>query len=260
MTPLAGKVATGSIWQKWGWRLAAMAVAVILHLALAAPFLWQPAVESPPPAPPALEVAMVAMAPAATDGAEEAPDEPELEPEPEPEPVPEPEPEPEPEVVLEEKPEPPPEMPKETPKEVKKPETPKERTEPKKQMAQSQAQESSTEAAPHAGQGKELEDAEQMWQQQLRVHLDRRKRYPRQAQRMRQEGAPVVRFTLDAKGNVVQVAMEKASGIRALDQEALALVKRAQPLPAPPKALVERSGGEINVTLPIEFSLTQGKR
>src|SRR5699024_2766253 len=156
--------------------------------------------------------------------------------------------------------EPPPE-PKKKPEAKPEPQEKVEDKEPqeKQQVAQKEARDADREAAPVAGVGQQAVDAERMWQQELRHHLDRRKRYPRQAQRMRQEGTPVVRFKLDGKGNVVQADLETGSGIVALDKEAVMLVKRAQPLPVPPADLVARSGGLVDVTLPIEFSLTSGR-
>ena len=45
-------------------------------------------------------------------------------------------------------------------------------------------------------------------------------------------------FTIDRKGNVVSSRIEKTSGSTVLDAEALAMVKRAAPLPAPPPDVV----------------------
>lgn len=256
MTPLAGGYQQNSKLKRYFLRTVAVFAALLIHLAIAAPFVWQPKVESPPPAPPALEIAMFAMAPQA---AEERVAEPEPEPEPEPEVEPELPEEPA-EVVLEKKPEPPPE-PKKEPEKKPEPEEEvvEEASQEEQQVAQKDARDADREAAPVAGVGQQAVDAERMWQQELRHHLDRRKRYPRQAQRMRQEGTPVVRFKLDGEGKVVQADLETGSGVVALDKEAVMLVKRAQPLPIPPADLVARSGGVVDVTLPIEFSLTSGR-
>lgn len=256
MTPLAGVYQRNGLLKRHLLRIAAVLVALLLHMAIAAPFIWSHKVDSPPPAPPALEIAMFAMAPQA---AEETVDE--AEPEPEPELEIEPElPEEPAEVVLEKKPEPPQPKKKPEPKPEPKPaEQPKDDTQSEQQVAQQGAIESEREAAPVAGMGQKVADAERMWQQELRHHLDRRKRYPRQAQRMRQEGTPVVRFKLDGNGNVVQADLETGSGVVALDREAVMLVKRAQPLPPPPAELTSKNGGMVDVTLPIEFSLVGGR-
>ncbi|EEQ05353.1 TonB domain protein [Yersinia bercovieri ATCC 43970] len=52
--------------------------------------------------------------------------------------------------------------------------------------------------------------------------------------------------------------MIKSSGVAILDREALALIKRAQPLPKPPTELL--SHGQITLELPIGFDLKNKKR
>ncbi|WP_031295996.1 energy transducer TonB family protein [Pseudogulbenkiania ferrooxidans] len=49
--------------------------------------------------------------------------------------------------------------------------------------------------------------------------------------------------------------MAAGSGILSLDREALAVLRRAQPLPAPP--LERLSDGQIRIVLPIHFDLNQ---
>ena len=64
-----------------------------------------------------------------------------------------------------------------------------------------------------------------------------------------------VRFTMDRQGRVLSAALERSSGHAALDREALALLERAQPLPAPP---AETPGERITLTVPVEF-FTRGR-
>jgi protein TonB len=52
---------------------------------------------------------------------------------------------------------------------------------------------------------------------------------------------------------VLSARIEKSSGVESLDQETLALIQRAQPLPKPP---AEMPGNPIELVVPIEFSLT----
>ena len=47
----------------------------------------------------------------------------------------------------------------------------------------------------------------------------------------------------------------KSSGSAALDQEMLDLVRRAQPFPAPPAAML---GAQIDLTVPIRFNMQGG--
>jgi protein TonB len=88
----------------------------------------------------------------------------------------------------------------------------------------------------------------------LLAHLDSKKRYPPGAQRLRQEGVVHVRFTMDRAGRVLASRIERSSGRALLDREALAMLARAQPLPAPPP---EISGATIELTTPVEFFLSR---
>jgi len=90
------------------------------------------------------------------------------------------------------------------------------------------------------------------WQGSLRAHLERHKRYPSSAQFRRQQGAPMVRFIMDRDGNVLSAQLERSSGITSLDEEAVALLSRAQPLPPPPP---EIPGERIELRVPIQFFL-----
>jgi protein TonB len=65
-------------------------------------------------------------------------------------------------------------------------------------------------------------------------HLDKYKRYPAAAHGA--VGKATLRFTLDRDGKVVDVEIEKSSGNAVLDQEALAIVHRADPFPKFPAA------------------------
>ncbi len=85
----------------------------------------------------------------------------------------------------------------------------------------------------------------------LLAHLEQYKRYPRTAQTRRQQGMPYIRFVMDREGRVLSAALEKASGFALLDAEALAVLERAQPLPALPDQL----GEVLEIVVPIEFFL-----
>lgn len=87
------------------------------------------------------------------------------------------------------------------------------------------------------------------WQSRLLAHLERRKRYPASARRQRLEGVAQVRFTIDGSGNVQSVALAGSSGIAELDQEVVAMVRRASPVPAPPP------GVNRTIVVPVRFNL-----
>ena len=78
------------------------------------------------------------------------------------------------------------------------------------------------------------------------------KRYPREASFRRQQGVPYIRFVMNRAGEVLSDRLERSSGVPALDNEALALPKRASPLPKPTK---EVTGDTIELVVPVEFFL-----
>ncbi len=90
------------------------------------------------------------------------------------------------------------------------------------------------------------------WQAQLLGHLERFKRYPRAAQRMRYQGVVAVRYRVDRVGNVLAVELARGSGHAPLDEEALAAVRRASPVPQPPADI---PGDPVEVTTPVQFLL-----
>jgi len=96
--------------------------------------------------------------------------------------------------------------------------------------------------------------AQLSFRERLLGHLERYKRYPASAQARRQQGAPQVRFTMDRAGHLLASKLERASSYAVLDVEALALLERAQPLPALPDEVV---GDTLEIVVPIEFFLSR---
>jgi protein TonB len=90
------------------------------------------------------------------------------------------------------------------------------------------------------------------WKIQVAALLERNKRYPADAHARREQGVVRLFFSLDRKGMVVDTRVATSSGSPALDQEAIALVRRAQPFPAPPPEL---GGQHVDLTVPIRFNL-----
>ncbi|MBW3695046.1 TonB family protein [Vibrio sp. T187] len=114
-------------------------------------------------------------------------------------------------------------------------------------------QENTQASALRKGQLSEVGKAARInWQQILHAHLEREKRYPRKARRMRKQGMPVISFTMNRDGTVLGVRLVKSSGTPSLDNEAIALAYRAQPLPKPPKLVPDQ---ELTLTLPINFTM-----
>lgn len=83
--------------------------------------------------------------------------------------------------------------------------------------------------------------------------LNKVKRYPREASFRRQQGVPYIRFVMNREGSVLSVRLERSSGIRSLDGEAVSLPRRAEPFPKPPEDVV---GETIELVVPVEFFMT----
>jgi protein TonB len=90
------------------------------------------------------------------------------------------------------------------------------------------------------------------WKSRLATHLQRYKRYPAAARARREQGAAQVRFTVDRAGRVLSAGLVRGSGSSSLDEEAMAMIRRAQPLPRPPADVV---GSEFNFNVPVSFSM-----
>lgn len=251
---------------RWG---RAFALALGAHLLPGAVLVgWTGPVAAPPAPPPAgimLELAPLPSAPAVTPS-EAAPTPPAVEaPPPPPEPVEEPTPEPEPVPVPKprERPvlKPLPVRPKAEvamPRADAAPSRPREQAEARPPASESSAppaaaQVSDRTAAPAVGaSAAQTSSSVQTWQSRLFAHLERHKRYPSRARRLRQEGVPMVRFAMDREGRLLSVRLEHPCGVDSLDEEALALVDRAQPFPPPPP---EIKGDRVELVVPVDFSI-----
>lgn len=86
----------------------------------------------------------------------------------------------------------------------------------------------------------------------ISAHLNRRKAYPAEARKARQEGVVVIRFTVDRNGNVSGESIKRGSGFALLDQATLYLLQRVAPLPAMPANMPRDS---VTIALPIAYSL-----
>ncbi|MFQ3458705.1 energy transducer TonB [Bradyrhizobium sp. UFLA01-814] len=90
------------------------------------------------------------------------------------------------------------------------------------------------------------------WRSQILALVERNKRYPDAARSRREQGTTQVRFMLDRNGLVSDAQVTQSSGSSALDGEAIALLQRAQPFPAPPEMF---AGQVVAVRLPIRFTV-----
>lgn len=84
------------------------------------------------------------------------------------------------------------------------------------------------------------------------AHLARRKVYPSEAKKARQQGVVTVRFTVGRNGSISDAEIRKSSGYELLDSVTLELLARAAPLPRMPSSMQQDS---VTLSLPIEYSL-----
>jgi protein TonB len=107
-------------------------------------------------------------------------------------------------------------------------------------------------AAPSPGLAASLARIKASWEKSLVSHLNRYKRYPDEARARGVRGDVSVRFTLDRTGHVTAAQVVHSSGSVSLDEEALAVLQRASPLPAPPDQV---AGATFDLVLPIQFRI-----
>ena len=169
---------------------------------------------------------------------------------PEPDPVVEPSPAENPEVVLKIEP-PKPEVQQESKPEVKPDERSVQET-VNRSLVQTAPVKTDrvapTPAAPRLGTSSQANSV--IWLGQLMAHLNRFKQYPAAARGA--QGIVTVTFTMDRKGRVLEKTVSKSSGSAALDEEALAMLSRAQPLPPFPSGM---EGETRSFNAPIRFSV-----
>jgi periplasmic protein TonB len=90
------------------------------------------------------------------------------------------------------------------------------------------------------------------WESLLAAHIDRYKRYPMEARLKGETGVAQVFFTIDHEGHLLSSRIVRSSGSATLDQETLAMLERAQPMPRPPSNF---SDSQLSFIVPIRFNL-----
>jgi protein TonB len=93
---------------------------------------------------------------------------------------------------------------------------------------------------------------EPSWQTNLVRQIQRTKRYPPEAQARGEQGVVLLSFSLDRNGRVLAHRIAESSGHADLDNEVMAMIERAQPLPAFPPSMTQT---KLDLTIPIRFSL-----
>ena len=83
-------------------------------------------------------------------------------------------------------------------------------------------------------------------------HLQQFKRYPSGRRTRGEEGVVLLSFSVDRNGHVLSRQIVHSSGYPDLDDEVMAMIERAQPLPPFPASMTEP---KLDLTVPIRFSL-----
>jgi len=114
--------------------------------------------------------------------------------------------------------------------------------------------------APAIGSGESARRARMTWEKELVAHLEKHKRNP-DLEKFKNTKV-VVNVTFDRLGRVFGTSIAESSGDAAYDAAALAMLKRADPVPQPPPLLADEG---LSFTLPVIFrvnekSKNKGKR
>lgn len=247
------------------WTTAGLVVAGVhaggVWLAMNWPHAAEPS--GAPPAAMMVELAPLAVAPETPQndiapGPEMVETEPEpeteVEPKVEPEkPVEMAEPQPEPEIKT---PEPPPQVKAEAvlpPPKVEPPKPVKKKVERKPPAPRTSAPQSlhaaaaERAAAPTVGASASTAAAQASWRSALMVHLNSHKRFPPGGG----QGVVTVAFSINRSGGVTSARLVRSSGDALLDAEAVSMLRRASPVPAPPPDV---PGNPISLTVPVRFA------
>lgn len=86
----------------------------------------------------------------------------------------------------------------------------------------------------------------------LLAYLTRYKHYPYAARAAHEQGEALLAFSIDRSGQVTGYHLARSSGFPILDQEVLAMIRRATPLPPIPSALHRDS---LDLIVPVRFDL-----
>jgi TonB family protein len=82
--------------------------------------------------------------------------------------------------------------------------------------------------------------------------ISNNKEYPTKSQKEGHEGKTIVDIQIDPSGKILSEKIQTSSGYEELDNEAIEMIKKSNPLPAPP---IEISKKQIIISVPISFKL-----
>jgi periplasmic protein TonB len=95
-------------------------------------------------------------------------------------------------------------------------------------------------------------NVEPSWLTNVVRQLQRFRRYPAAARSRKEEGTVMLSFSVDRAGHVLSRTIARSSGHPDLDDEVMALIARAEPLPPFPASMPQQ---QMDLTLPMRFTL-----
>ena len=98
----------------------------------------------------------------------------------------------------------------------------------------------------------DYEDARNKYGNSLWGAISKYKKYPKIAAMRNWQGEAIVELELDGNGKLKSKKIVQSSGHDVLDKQALEMVEKALPFPAPPEVL---RGNSFTITVPIPFKL-----
>jgi periplasmic protein TonB len=120
---------------------------------------------------------------------------------------------------------------------------------PTDKMTAQKKQAAATAATAASGVGRGRSDNSANYNGMVAAHLARHKQYPASARSAGAQGVATVAFSIDGNGRVTSARLAGGSGNPAIDQEVVAMARRASPFPPPP------DGKGRNFTVPVRFNL-----
>jgi protein TonB len=106
--------------------------------------------------------------------------------------------------------------------------------------------------APAPGTGDSARRVRASWEKELAAHFDKHKRYP--TDRSNRNVEIMIKFELDRTGHILSGTVAQSSGDPSFDEAALAMLRRADPVPPPPPLVADEG---LRFSLPVIFRVRE---